>query len=90
MRATFKNVGLVTLGVILGVAVTMQFSALAHKPVEDAMPIDSLHQLAHAYDVVRADYVEQVDERKLLTNADVNITRADIADGQLVIEGARK
>ncbi|QJD99912.1 S41 family peptidase [Massilia forsythiae] len=69
MRANYKNAGLVTLGVILGVAVTMQFSALAHKPVEDAMPIDSLHQLAHAYDVVRADYVEPVDERKLLTNA---------------------
>jgi hypothetical protein len=48
MRSSFKNVALVTLGVILGVGVTMQYSALAHKPV-DGMPIEGLHQLAHAW-----------------------------------------
>ncbi|WP_296951611.1 S41 family peptidase [uncultured Massilia sp.] len=69
MRPTFKNAGLVTLGVILGVAVTMQFSALAHKPVADGMPIDSLRRLADAWHLIRADYVEPVEERKLLPQA---------------------
>jgi len=69
MRPSFKNAGLLTLGVILGVAVTMQYSALARKPVADGMPIDSLRQLADAWRLVRADYVEPVEERKLMTQA---------------------
>jgi carboxyl-terminal processing protease len=69
MGSPLKNYSLVTLGVILGVAVTMQFSALAHKPVEDAMPVEALRQLASAYRLVEADYVEPVDQRKLLTQA---------------------
>jgi carboxyl-terminal processing protease len=69
MRPSFKNAGLVTLGLILGVAVTMQFSALSRKSVADGMPIADLRQLAHAYRIVKADYVEPVEERKLITQA---------------------
>jgi carboxyl-terminal processing protease len=69
MGSPLKNYGLVTLGVILGVALTMQFSALAHKPVEDAMPVEALHRLADVYHLIQADYVEPVDQRKLLTQA---------------------
>jgi carboxyl-terminal processing protease len=68
MRSSFKNVALVTLGVILGVGVTMQYSALAHKPV-DGMPIEGLHELAHAYNTIKAEYVEPVGDRKLITQA---------------------
>jgi len=68
MRSSFKNVVLVTLGVILGVGVTMQYSALARKPV-DGMPIEGLHELAHAYNTIKADYVEPIENRKLLTQA---------------------
>jgi carboxyl-terminal processing protease len=69
MGFQFKNAGLVTVGVILGVAVTMQFSALAQKPVEDGMPLDSLRQLTNVYGLIKSTYVEPVDERKLLTQA---------------------
>jgi len=69
MRPTFKNAGLVSLGVILGVAVTMQFSGLAQKPVAEGMPIADMRQLADAWRLIRADYVEPVEERKLLTQA---------------------
>ncbi|WP_198119043.1 S41 family peptidase [Massilia rhizosphaerae] len=68
MRSSFKNVALITLGVILGVGVTMQYSALANKPV-DGMPVDGLRQLAHAYNTIKADYVEPVGDRKLITQA---------------------
>jgi carboxyl-terminal processing protease len=69
MGSTFKHSALLTLGVILGVAVTMQFSALAQKPVENGMPIDSLRQLTGVYGLIKADYVEPVEDRKLLTQA---------------------
>jgi carboxyl-terminal processing protease len=66
---SLKNAGLLTLGAILGVAVTMQFSALAHKPVADAMPIEQLRSLSAAYRLLKSDYVEPVEDRKLLTQA---------------------
>ena len=69
MGSTLKNSGLVGLGLIAGVAVSMQFSALAQKPVEPGMPIEELRQLADVVGLIKADYVEAVDDKKLLTDA---------------------
>jgi carboxyl-terminal processing protease len=69
MGSKLKHSALLTLGAILGVAVTMQFSALAQKPVADGMPVENLRQLADVYKLIKADYVEPVEDRKLLTQA---------------------
>jgi carboxyl-terminal processing protease len=69
MGSKLKNSGLVTLGVIAGVAVSMQFSALAQKPVEPGMPLEELRQLADVYGLIKSDYVEPVADKKLLTEA---------------------
>jgi carboxyl-terminal processing protease len=69
MGTTLKNSGLVGLGLIAGVAVSMQFSALAQKPVEPGMPLEELRQLADVYGLIKSDYVEPVEDRKLLTEA---------------------
>ncbi|NHZ90178.1 PDZ domain-containing protein [Massilia sp. CCM 8733] len=69
MGSTLKNSGLVSLGAIAGVAISMQFSALAQKPVEQGMPLEELRQLSEAYDLIKTDYVEPVADKKLLTEA---------------------
>ena len=69
MGSTLKNTGLLAVGLAAGAAVTMQFSALAYKPVEPSMPLDQLQQLAKAVELIRADYVEPVEGGKLLTSA---------------------
>ncbi|MFL6709929.1 MAG: S41 family peptidase, partial [Massilia sp.] len=69
MRLSFKQASLIALGVIVGVFVMMQLSALAQKSVEPAMPIDELRQLADVFGVIKRDYVEPVDDKKLLTDA---------------------
>ncbi len=69
MGSKLRHSALLTLGAILGVAVTMQFSALAQKPVANGMPIDSLRRLADVYSLIKSDYVEPVEDRKLLTHA---------------------
>ena len=76
MGSKIKHSALLTLGVILGVAVTMQFSALAQKPVENGMPIDSLRQLANTYKLIKSAYVEPVEDRKLLTQATAGMVAA--------------
>jgi carboxyl-terminal processing protease len=69
MGSTLKNSGLVSIGVIVGVAVSMQFSALAYKPVEADIPLQQLHELANVYGLIKSDYVEPVADQKLLTEA---------------------
>jgi carboxyl-terminal processing protease len=69
MSPTLKNSGLVGLGVIAGVAVSMQFSALAFKPVEAAMPMAELRQLADVFGVIKAEYVDPVHDKALLDEA---------------------
>jgi carboxyl-terminal processing protease len=69
MGSALKNSGLVSVGLIAGVAVSMQFSALAQKPVEPGMPLEELRQLADVYGLIKSDYVEPVEDKKLLTEA---------------------
>ncbi len=69
MGSTFKNSCLVGLGAIAGVAVTMQFSALAYKPVDEGMPLAELRQLADVYGVIKSTYVEPVEDKALLSEA---------------------
>ncbi|WP_026354856.1 S41 family peptidase [Massilia niastensis] len=69
MGSTFKNSCLVGLGAIAGVAISMQFSALAQKPVEAGMPMAELRQLADVYGVIKATYVEPVEDKALLSEA---------------------
>ena len=69
MGSTLKNTSLVGLGVIAGVAVSMQFSAIAQRPVDPGMPLEELRQLADVYGLIKSDYVEPVQDKKLLTEA---------------------
>ncbi|HEU4777753.1 MAG TPA: S41 family peptidase [Telluria sp.] len=69
MGPTLKHSGLVGLGAIAGVAISMQFSAIAQKPVDQGMPIEELRQLADVYGLIKSDYVEPVQDKKLLTDA---------------------
>jgi carboxyl-terminal processing protease len=69
MGKTIKNLGLVGLGMVAGVAASVQFSALAQKDVATPLPLDELRQLADVYALIKSDYVEKVDDKKLLSQA---------------------
>src|SRR5471030_2608339 len=69
MGKKLKSTGLITLGVVAGIAVSLQFSAMAQKPVEPVLPLEQLRQLADVYGLIKTDYVEPVDDKKLLTEA---------------------
>ncbi|KAB8040117.1 S41 family peptidase [Janthinobacterium aquaticum] len=64
-----KNSGLIGLGVVAGIAVSLQFSAMAQKNVEPALPLEELRQLADVFGLIKSDYVEPVEDKKLLTEA---------------------
>ncbi|MGW8389802.1 S41 family peptidase [Pseudoduganella sp. HUAS MS19] len=69
MGKKLKNAGLIGLGVVAGVAVSLQFSAMAQRQVDPVLPLDELKQLADVYGLIKSDYVEAVEDKKLLTEA---------------------
>ncbi len=63
-----KSLGLVGLGMVAGIAVSMQFSALAQR-AGSPLPLEELRTLSEVFSLIKSDYVEQVDEKKLLQDA---------------------
>ncbi len=68
MGNKLKNFGLITLGLVAGVAASLQFSAMAQKATAP-LPIEELRQLADVFGLIKSDYVEPVDDSKLLSEA---------------------
>ena len=68
MGAKLKIAGFVALGAVAGALTTMQLQAIARNP-GSPLPLEELQQLAAVFDIVKKDYVEPVDEKKLITDA---------------------
>ncbi len=69
MSSKLKNLGLIGLGLIAGITGSMQFDALAQKNASSPLPIEELRQLADVFGLIKTDYVEPVEDKKLLTEA---------------------
>ena len=68
MTGKFKVVGLLALGAVAGALTTMQLQAYARGALAP-LPIEELQQLAAVFGMVKSDYVETVDEKKLISDA---------------------
>ncbi|MFZ6712126.1 S41 family peptidase [Undibacterium sp. TC9W] len=69
MGSKFKNFGLIGLGMIAGVAVSMQFSAVAQKGTAETLPFDELKDLTNVFGLIKSAYVEPVEDKKLIKDA---------------------
>ncbi|HTD04780.1 S41 family peptidase [Undibacterium sp.] len=69
MGKRLKNIGLISLGMVAGIAASMQFSAMAQKNATAPLPVEELRQLADVFGLIKSDYVEPVEDSKLLTEA---------------------
>src|SRR5262245_24475502 len=71
MSKKLHQIGLIAIGVLIGVLVSLNFSAVAQK--EGAalapLPIEELRAFTEVFGRVKSDYVEAVDDRKLITEA---------------------
>ena len=68
MGSKLKVAGLVAVGALAGALTTLQFSAYARSAFSP-LPLEELQQLAAVFGIVKSDYVEAVDEKKLITDA---------------------
>ncbi|QET02917.1 MULTISPECIES: S41 family peptidase [Cupriavidus] len=68
MRKSLKNISLVSIGVVAGVLATLQISATAQNS-SGPLPLDQLRLMSDIFGQIKREYVEPVDDKKLLTEA---------------------
>ncbi|MBV8603590.1 MAG: S41 family peptidase [Pelomonas sp.] len=69
MGAKMKVAGWMALGAVAGALTTMQLQATASSNLTPDLPLDELRQLAAVFGMIKSDYVEPVDEKKLINDA---------------------
>ena len=68
MGGKLKVAGWLAAGAVAGALATMQLQAIARSSLAP-LPLEELQQLAAVFGMVKSDYVEAVDEKKLITDA---------------------
>ena len=70
MGKKFQQIGLVAFGAALGIAASLHFSAVADRQSSALMlPVDDLRLFSEVFGRIKSDYVEPVEDRKLLKEA---------------------
>ncbi|HSH54088.1 MAG TPA: S41 family peptidase [Methylotenera sp.] len=65
----FAKIGLVGVGLVLGLMLSLTYSAVAEKMVKQQLPIEDLRAFAEVFGKVKSDYVEPVEDKKLISEA---------------------
>lgn len=64
-----EKFGLVGLGLVAGVLVSLHFSAIADKDTETTLPVEELRSFSEVFGRIKNDYVEPIEDKKLITGA---------------------
>jgi carboxyl-terminal processing protease len=68
MNTKFKIAGWVTMGAVAGALTTISVQSVAQRTMAP-LPLEELQQLAAVFGMIKTDYVEPVDEKKLISEA---------------------
>ena len=68
MGHKLKIAGWMAVGALAGALTTMQLQAVARNNMTP-LPLEELQQLAAVFSMIKSDYVESTDEKKLITDA---------------------
>jgi carboxyl-terminal processing protease len=69
MGRKLKVAGLLTLGAVAGALTTIQLQAFARNTLTSPLPLEEMQALAAVFGAVKSDYVEPVDDKKLINDA---------------------
>ena len=65
----FKSIGLIALGAVAGVLISLNLQAIAERAARAPLPLEELRAFAEVFGMIKQNYVEPVDEKKLITDA---------------------
>ena len=72
MRNKFQKFGLLLIGAVAGVMLSINFSAVANKETNRTMlplPVDELRAFSEVFGRIKMNYVEPVEDSELITEA---------------------
>ncbi len=69
MHTKLRNAGLVLLGAVAGVLISLNFQAIADRAGRSPLPIEELRAFTEVFGAIKTNYVEPVEDKKLITEA---------------------
>lgn len=70
MKNKFKSLTLIAFGLVFGILISVNLSVFADKKSEaKKLPVEDLRIFAEVFGKIKADYVEEVEDKQLLTEA---------------------
>ena len=69
MGNKFRQVGLILVGVVAGVLVSLNFSAVADRAAQLPLPVEELRAFTEVFGAIKSNYVETVEDKRLITEA---------------------
>jgi carboxyl-terminal processing protease len=64
-----RNIGLIALGAVAGVLLSLNFQAIADRATRGPLPVDELRAFTEVFGAIKQNYVEPVEDKKLITEA---------------------
>ncbi len=65
----FRTFGLIALGAVAGVLLSLNFQAIADRATRGPLPVDELRAFTEVFGAIKQNYVEPVEDKKLITEA---------------------
>jgi carboxyl-terminal processing protease len=69
MRSRINQIGLIIVGVVVGVMISLNYSAVAQRDAIGPLPIEELRTFTEVFARIKSDYVEPVEDRRLIQEA---------------------
>jgi carboxyl-terminal processing protease len=64
-----RNIGLIAIGAVAGVLVSLNFQAVADRTVRGPLPVEELRAFTEVFGAIKQNYVEPVEDKKLIAGA---------------------
>jgi carboxyl-terminal processing protease len=69
MHNRLRNLGLIAVGAVAGVLISLNFQAIADRATRTSLPIEELRAFTEVFGAIKTNYVEPVEDKKLITEA---------------------
>ena len=69
MSSKLRNFGLIAIGAVAGVLISLNFQAIADLKTRGPLPIEELRAFTEVFGAIKTNYVESVEDKKLITEA---------------------
>jgi carboxyl-terminal processing protease len=69
MRSKLQQAGLIGVGLVAGILISVNYSAVAQKDAMGPLPIEELRTFADVFGAIKQGYVEPIEDKKLITYA---------------------